>query len=207
MAYSKPNVLVFGHSFIKRLHHSIIERYHDSFTADFGLNQCNVSLRGYSGLTVELNKDRLYSVVEGIFPQNHFDASVIQLGSNDIGYSTPENIASSLIQLAQKFLDHYGVKVVYICQVFTPTNPRDISPEDYEICRQQINEHLRSMLDRYPRIKFWLHCRIFHSPHPIFLMAEGVHLNLVIGMQMIWHIIYRYILMSDDIDDMIRKVI
>lgn len=170
-------ILVFGHSFVKRLDRAIYQKQHNSFNNDFGLQQCTVKVQGYSGLSVFVNQERLHSVIENTFRNKYFDGVVIQLGSNDIGQATPESVTSSLIELAHNLLDQYAVKFVYICQLFTRPNPRAINPEEYEYCRLHINDTLKKELHGNSRIKFWPHRRIFHSPHQIFA-ADGVHLNL-----------------------------
>ena len=49
-----PNVLVFGHSFIKRLERKT-QTDQNSLKSDFGLKQCIVTLKGYGGLWDKLS--------------------------------------------------------------------------------------------------------------------------------------------------------
>lgn len=147
-------ILVFGHSFVKRLDQAINQKQHNIFNNDFGLQQCKVKVQGYSGLSVSANPDRLHAVIENTFKNKYFDGVIIQLGSNDIGQAAPETVTSSLVELAHNLLDQYAVKFVYICQLFTRPNPRGISPEEYEFCRLRINDTLIKELHSNSKVKF-----------------------------------------------------
>ena len=72
--------------------------------------------------------------------------------------------------------DNYGVKEVYVCSLFTRHKPRGISAEDYESFRVETNVLLEKYTQTDDGITFWIHKRIFNSPHYLFI-EDGTHLN------------------------------
>lgn len=86
-----PNVLVFGHSFIKRLERKT-QADQSILKSEFGFKQCKVTLKGYGGLNFGLedqtNERKLYDIVDNLFRNHTFDIVVCQLGGNDISCST-----------------------------------------------------------------------------------------------------------------------
>lgn len=96
---------------------------------------------------------------------------------NDISYTiSPQELADAVIEFGQYVRDNYGVKVVYVCSLFTRHKPRGISAEDYESFRVETNELLEKYTQTDDGITFWIHKRIFNSPHYLFV-EDGTHLN------------------------------
>lgn len=179
MAYV-PNVLIFGHSFIKRLKHRT-EAEPLNFKPDLNLRQCNVVLKGFGGLNLGIKnpakKRYFYTVVDELFRYSEHDILICQLGGNDISYDTsPRELADAIIEFGQYVRDLYRVKIVYVCSVFTRHKPRGISAEDYEKFRVETNVLLEKYTQTDDGITFWLHKRIFNSPHYLFV-EDGTHLN------------------------------
>ena len=52
MTSSRPRVLIFGHSFVRRLSTFIRRHWYDVLTPSFSLRQVKVKFCGFSGLTV-----------------------------------------------------------------------------------------------------------------------------------------------------------
>ena len=75
----KPKCLIFGHSFIKRLER---KQRTEPWTvkADFGLYQCRITLRGFSGLNFGLEdgetEKRFYAIVGSVFRRNAYDSDL-----------------------------------------------------------------------------------------------------------------------------------
>ncbi|MEW8544671.1 MAG: SGNH/GDSL hydrolase family protein [Candidatus Thiodiazotropha sp.] len=175
-----PNVLIFGHSFIKRIERKT-RTNPDTFKSDFGLKQCNVTLIGHGGLNFGLRDPRkerqFYNIVDNIFRCNAFDIVVCQLGGNDISYGTsPDALKDAVISLAKYVRTNYNVKVFYVCSIFTRPNPRTIPAEYYEAFRAQANALIKEHSETSDTIVFWPHKRLFHSPQYIF-GEDGTHLN------------------------------
>lgn len=175
-----PNVLVFGHSFIKRIERKI-QTDQNSLKGDFGLEQCKVTLKGYGGLNFGLEDQRkerqLYDIVDNLFRCHTFDIVVCQLGGNDIsGNTSPEALKDAIVRLANYVRTNYNVTVFYVCSIFTRPKPRYISAEDYERFRTQANTLIEEYAKTNDIIVFWPHKRIFQSPHNLFL-EDGTHLN------------------------------
>lgn len=175
-----PNVLVFGHSFIKRLE-TKTQTDQNSLKSDFGLKQCIVTLKGYGGLNFGLEDQRkerkFYDIVDNVFRCHTFDIVVCQLGGNDISRNiSPEALKNAIVSLATYVRTNYGVKVFYVCSIFTRPKPRDILAGDYETFRNQANALIEEYAQTNDTIVFWPHKRIFQSPHHLF-MDDGTHLN------------------------------
>ena len=93
------------------------------------------------------------------------DIVICQLGGSDISYtSSPQELADAVIEFGQYERDNYGVKVVYVCSLFMRHKPRGISAEDCKYTQTDDG------------ITFWIHKRIFNSPHYLFV-EDGTHLN------------------------------
>lgn len=73
-------------------------------------------------------------------------------------------------------LNEYRVERVILCELFTRSNPRNLSPEQYETKRRQANTILRTLLDSHQHIRFWSHRRIFGAQTEIF-SNDGIHLS------------------------------
>ena len=171
-----PKVLIFGHSFIDRLQNSV--RACPTLLSDFGLKQCIVNLAGFSGLCIGKKLDQLSRILSLLFSDDGYDIAILQLGSNDINTdTTPVELGSRIVDFAKYLITSQGIKIVYICQIFTRQRPRYIRPDHYEVLRQGVNDHLELLLHGDPHIKYWAHKRIFQSPLQLFL-EDGVHLNV-----------------------------
>lgn len=177
MAVPRPKVLIFGHSFISRLKYSIRESTDDSLRSDFKLQQCDVTLAGFGGLTVSRRREQFFRKVTSLFAYQKYDIVVFQLGSNDISHDTSPIVLAGLISdFATYLLDNHNVQIVYICQIFTRPRPRYITAERYSAIRNETNNKIEAAVEDYHRIKYWTHKRIFNSPIQLFCQ-DGVHLN------------------------------
>ena len=176
----KPKCLVFEHSFVRRLKN---KQHRDplKFKSNLGLEQCNVTLKGFEGLNFGLTnleeKEKFYSIVDSVFCCSRYDIVICQLGGNDIAYDlSPGGLRQVYIDFIGYIQDKYNVKLVYICSVFTRPKPRYIAPADYELFRDQINHLLEQDAAQHECFIFWQHKRIFNSPFLLF-ENDGTHLN------------------------------
>ena len=181
----RPAVLLVGHSFVSRLEGALFSPNHPYCRPNFELEQCKVEFFGEGGWTVGDKPERLehmQSKLRPVFRASRFAAVVIHLGDNDCCSPefSPLGLASLLDDFAQWLVAEFGVRVVYVCQLFARPKPRYVSPEVYEQRRVKVNEYLETLLDT-PIIKFWRHKRVTESPMAIF-DRDGCHLN-VIGMK------------------------
>ena len=174
-----PEVLVFGHSFVRRLAIDIYNPLYTDLKRNFGLDQCNVTLRGLGNLAIHRDSSAFYERVDAVFRRKPFDIVLCQLGGNDISLDLDSlTLAKELIDFGEYLINSKNVKIVYICEIFTRDSPRDISPAEYEIRRTDTNSSLHSHLQHNSRIKLWRHKRIFESPLHIF-NQDGIHMNSV----------------------------
>ena len=143
------------------------------FKSNLGLEQCNITLKGFRGLNFGLTnleaKKKFYSIVDSVFRCSRYDIVICQLGGNDIAYDiSPGGLRQGYIDFIGYIRDKYNVKLVYICSVFTRQKPRYIDPADYEIFRGQINDLLEQDAADHECFIFWQHKRIFNSPLLLF---------------------------------------
>ena len=160
MAFSLHNVLLLGHSFFRRLQQALYSSQYPYRVPNFGLQQCNVTFFTVSGQTVG-DKARqiepLQERVRSVFQTGHFEAVVIQLGDNDccnLGLFSCLVLASLLDDFGQWLIRECGVKIVYICQLFTRPQPRNVSPAVYEQRRSKVNEYLEVLLEDSTPLSF-----------------------------------------------------
>ena len=175
---SRTNVLIIGHSFIRRLQNDVHER-HD-LHSNLNLDQCVVQYYGVGGATVAslLHDFRLREKLEEFRP----DVVILQIGGNDVCETNvgPETIACRIVDFSEKIGQFRSVKAVVTCELFPRLSPRNISAELYEFRRNIMNNMISVMLEHTSDcfFLFWKHLRLTHSPLPIFL-RDGTHLSFI----------------------------
>ncbi|XP_053387049.1 uncharacterized protein LOC123543022 [Mercenaria mercenaria] len=181
MADNRFCVAVIGHSFIRRLN---IELTRLNFARNYDLKEYSVFHRGLGGLkacdshngyqdAATLFKDRFREYLLDIEPT----IVILQLGENDLDSpAEPLIIANALEEISLMLVKDFGVKSVFICELFTRRNPNNVSVELYHEKRLLANRILRTLVDSHDAVRFWTHKRIFQAQTPIFA-ADGVHLS------------------------------
>ena len=99
----------------------------------------------------------MQSKLRPVFRSSRFDAVVIHLGDNDCCsvQLSPLCLASLLDDFAQRMVAEFGVRVVYVCQLFARPKPRRVSPEVYEQRQVKVNEFLETLLGTLIIILFY----------------------------------------------------
>ena len=110
-----PKVLIFGHSFVRRLHDDLVKGFDSHAKQNFNLagSGVYVCLKGTGGRTVEKVRKYDISAIASIQP----DIIILELGTNDLCHLSPEVVGSRIEELARFFRDELRVKVVVVCQV------------------------------------------------------------------------------------------
>lgn len=175
MAGQVPNVLILGHSFVKRLQRDMLSNFDARVDANFKLQgSALVHLHGIGGRRVAKLRSFDLQVVTSISP----DVVILEIGTNDLSLEPPEVVGSAIEELVRLLLDSFSVRVVGVCYVI----PRCISemshiPASLFAQRAQIlNHYVSVVLDDIPNAFDWRHRNFSHPAKNVYL-ADGVHLN------------------------------
>lgn len=130
------NVLLVGHSFIRRLGRSV--GHSSELLSNFGLgfHQCEVTFHGVSGGTLrKLQEDPVFAEkIRSLRPR----IVIVQLGGDDlcIPNTRPEVIARELTEWMQTLMgQHVHFKHVFICELFVRRITTGVNVQIYENCR------------------------------------------------------------------------
>ena len=121
MSVSVPNILILGHSFVRRLRDDLAARFDARAAPNFHLPESgHVSLFGTGGRTVEkLNKYDLSSL-----HKYRPDIVILEIGTYDLSTRRPEVVGSQIDDLVHVLRDQYKVRVVGVCQVINRNTPQ-----------------------------------------------------------------------------------
>ena len=124
-----PKVLIFGHSFVRRLHDDLVKGFDSRAKQNFNLagSGVYVCLKGTGDRTVEKVRKYDISAIASIQP----DIIILELGTNDLRRLSPEVVGSRIDreELARFFRDELRVKVVMACQVIDLKIPHSTAPD------------------------------------------------------------------------------
>ena len=167
MELSRPKVIVFGHSFVKRLHRNLRSNFDVRGALSFNIQRASVKLHGIGGRTVDkliaFNLDKVRSFRPAIV--------ILEVGTNDLGHSKPEVVGSKIDDLVHLLLQLPYVQIVGVCLI----THRAASPE---FNRQVfiLNQYLEVVLDSVPNVFCWSHKGFLQHVKSPFL-PDGVHFN------------------------------
>ena len=167
MASSPPNVLLFGHLFIRRLRDDLQTQFDPRADEGFKLlKDAVVHLHGVGGRTVR----KLIQYDLGVFSLSPH-AVILETGTNDLSDLRPEVVGSEIEELVRLLLDSYAVRVIGVCEVI----PRVRAPI-FSDAALILNQYLRGVLDPIPNVFCWQH-RGFSKPSRDLYLSDGVHVN------------------------------
>ena len=168
MASSPPTVLLFGHSFIRRLRDDLRTQFDPRADEAFKLSKdAIVHLHGVGGRTVR----KLIQYDLGVFSSLSPHAVILEIGTNDLSDLRPEVVGSEIEELVRLLLDSYAVRVIGVCEVI----PRVRAPI-FNDAALILNQYLRGVLDPIPNVFCWQH-RGFSEPSRDLYLSDGVHVN------------------------------
>ena len=175
MAGTVPNVLILGHSFVKRLQRDMISNFDARVDANFKLHgSAIVHLHGIGGRTVTKLRSFDLHAVTSVSP----DVVILEIGTNDLSLEPPEVVGSAIQELVQFLLDHFPVRVVGVCHVI-PHGISEMSHIPASLFAQRahiLNRYVSVVLEDIPNVFCWCH-KTFSHPAKNFFLADGVHLN------------------------------
>ena len=113
MSVSVPNILILGHSFVRR-------RFDSRALIHVHLPESgHVSLYDTGGRPV----DKIHAYDLSLVLKYKPDIVILELGTNDLSTLRPEVVGSKIDDLAQVLRDQYKVRVVGVCQVVNRNIP------------------------------------------------------------------------------------
>ena len=172
MSTRVPTVLIFGHSFVKRLQRDLSSNFDSRVDSNFKLQgTASVFLHGVGGCTVAKLRSFDLHVVEKLVP----DIIILEIGTNDLVDKCPEVVGSEIKSLVCFLLGSYPVRVVCVCHVI----PRGLSSDDAPSFAQRVEilqQYLDVVLSLIPYVFCWRHKAFSHPAKDLYL-ADGVHVN------------------------------
>ncbi|VDI68230.1 Hypothetical predicted protein [Mytilus galloprovincialis] len=176
-------VLVLGHSFIKRLHRGILNRWYPNLVQHLNLRQAGVIVRllGLSGGNIDiLLKDKQNRARKAMlkFPP---DIVILQIGGNDLDVVTFDmsGYMEKVCQFIGILQTTYLVKKVVLCEIFPRIKLRkkEICPYVYHHGKYLIDQYFYLSLADHPSVNFWYHKSRLTAQKKLFLF-DGIHLNV-----------------------------
>ena len=171
LIYQRPptNILVFGHSYVRRLHETLTTRFGPYHNLDLYFNYADVTMYGVGGMTTPLALSDHLQVVEELRPRIVF----VQLGSNDLNINIPiRQIAANLLEICRRMVN-LGVRRIVLGQVLPRVSGgrsfnRRVIRLNIEIAQAFYHVHLPCFL--------WRHRGVWHSRFNL-MLPDGVHFN------------------------------
>ena len=192
------HVLVFGHSFIRRLDDAFNSGMHPQIFQNFGLRNRQIHCAWVKNCTI-FDFEQFKQKARLAIPNFPFKAAILQIGGNDITESScPLELACKLEDLSGWLKNEYNIPVIFICDIFTRPIPRDVSPVTYESKRCDTMQYLNNLIDVCPEIRIWKHRWMFNCPNNIFL-SDGVHLNYT-GMKKFYESLKLAVILATELD-------
>ena len=163
-------VLILGHSYIRRLRdYCVVNKIKNFNLPD---DSVSVILHGIGGAKVQTLLNEL-DVIDSVNP----DTVILQIGGNDLCFSTPILVFQDIIKLTDIILSCKGVNHVYVCQLTFRENCRDGYNHDVEVVNDMLEHHLLNNSEPCPGIHFWYHGKGLNSRWPHLYNFDGVHLS------------------------------
>lgn len=166
------NVMLLGHSFIRRLNEFMFNTYGcDNLRLDYSL--FDITCRAQGGLTIpRLIHERpdLYD-----FSVCEPDIVYLQIGGNDLSHSSSETVANEIYSFAN-FL-HFGLHIPFVIigeLLLRDPNKVGIKYND-KVIATNISLLQKVQMDNLPNIIFWRHHGFWQDDS--FLNRDWVHLN------------------------------
>lgn len=177
-------VLVLGHSFIKRLHRDILNRWYPNLVQHLNLRQAGVIVKlvGLSGGTIDTLLEDEENRVRKAMLRFSPDIVILQIGGNDLDVVTFDmsGYMEKVCQFIGILQTTYLVKKVVLCEIFPRKKLRKkkkICPYVYHYGKHLIDQYFYLSLADHPSVSFWYHKSRLTAQYKLFLF-DGIHLNV-----------------------------
>ena len=167
------NILILGHSFVRRLQTFLTEHHDRRAAHNMNLPHENISFLGIGGRTVSKMLSFDLDKIKAFQPK----VIILELGTNDLCVvgQRPESVGSDIEHLVQVLHDHCGTEFIMVCLVIYLSAIRPHVP-DFSHKVDLLNKYLKVVLEPLPYAEAWSH-RGLQSPSIAVLCRDGVHLN------------------------------
>ena len=169
-------VLVFGHSFVRRLNQDLIKKIGQYHNLGIDYNLAQINWLGIGGMSTKQARMEQLIVIQHLKP----DVVYIELGTLDLLEKRPESVASEIHDLVLDILS-LDVKRVTVGQVIYRDESEDLDSQETEEFNGRVydcNHYLGEFLQPHftPGSRLWKHKGFWNSAYPL-LMDDGLHLN------------------------------
>lgn len=174
MSSATPTVLVWGHSFIKRLRKDLSLGFDSRARQDFNLHgSAVVHLFGIGGRTVPKLREYDLHALERFLPQ----IVLLEIGTNDLSHASPEVVAKEIVDFVSFLVSRQFVHVVGICHLIPRTG--SFTHVDFNKLNRSakiLNANVKIALEPFSNVFCWSH-RGFTEPSDELYLPDGVHVN------------------------------
>ena len=167
------NILILGHSFVRRLQTFLTEHHDRRAAHNMNLPHENISFLGIGGRTVSKMLSFDLDKIKAFQPK----VIILELGTNDLCVvgQRPESVGSDIEHLVQVLHDHCGAEFIMVCLViYRSAIPPHVPDFSHKV--DLLNKYLKVVLEPLPYAEAWIH-RGLQSPSIAVLCRDGVHLN------------------------------
>ena len=167
------NILILGHSFVRRLQTFLTEHHDRRAAHNMNLPHENISFLGIGGRTVSKMLSFDLDKIKAFQPK----VIILELGTNDLCVvgQRPESVGSDIEHLVQVLHDHCGAEFIMVCLViYRSAIPPHVPDFSHKV--DLLNKYLKVVLEPLPYVEAWSH-REIQSPSIAVLCRDGVHLN------------------------------
>ena len=147
MTSSPLTVLIFCHSFVRRLSSDIRSNF-DARAAELFdlLGDASIHLHGLGGRTVKTLHRYDLGAVSALKP----DVVILEIGTNDLVANRPDVVGSEIDDVVQLLQQSYSVRVIGVCEVI----PRVRTPFFNAAAPIILNQYVHDVLDLRPNVFF-----------------------------------------------------
>lgn len=167
------NILILGHSFVRRLQTFLTEHHDRRAAHNMNLPHENISFLGIGGRTVSKMLSLDLDKIKAFQPK----VIILELGTNDLCVvgQRPESVGSDIEHLVQVLHDHCGAEFIMVCLViYRSAIPPHVPDFSHKV--DLLNKYLKVVLEPLPYAEAWSH-RGLQSPSIAVLCRDGVHGN------------------------------
>lgn len=181
---ASPVGLVLGHSFVHSIHSHLKNSSHNS-PADIARTLhlhyiiSELHMHGIRGARICHTS---FSIPHDLLLQSTPDFVILDFGSNDLASgSSPFQVASRLIQLAERLRSQYHVRSIVICSVLhRQAHLRTLSPQQFSAAALQLNSLMKDYAGTDPLTFYHNHKGFWTTPVQAW-SRDGVHPNSTLG--------------------------
>ena len=161
MALLHPKVLVFGHSFVRRLHRDLTTHFDMQAAQNFNLPDVSIKLHGIGGWMVDKLIQYDFGYVKKFLP----NIVILEVGTNDLPLMKPETVGSKIEDLVRLLLGVASIQVIKVSLV----SDRAAPPPEFNLKVGILNQYLTVVLDGMDNVFCWRHRGFTHPAIPPFL--------------------------------------